>query len=58
MSLEIQDRKEVSRMQKHFEAPVVTLIGQAHEIVMGASGGFGDLALEAAPDFEFEQDSL
>lgn len=43
-------------MQKKFEAPEVTVIGLSHEVVMGAAGGLGDAILQAAPDFEFEQD--
>jgi len=45
-------------MQKKYEAPELTLIGQASEIVMGASAGTNDLPLAFPVDFEFEQDSL
>lgn len=45
-------------MQKKYEAPEVTLVGQAGEVVMG-SGGIGfDAPQQSASDFEFEQDSL
>jgi hypothetical protein len=43
---------------KKFEAPELTLIGQAGEVVMGSGLGSGDFPQLAAPDFEFEQDSL
>jgi len=45
-------------MQKKYEAPELTLIGQAGEVVMGAPGMGGDLPDQSAADFEFEQDSL
>jgi hypothetical protein len=51
-----QDRKEVNTMDKTYEAPQLKLIGQANEVVMGSGLGENDLAFEAAPDFEFEQD--
>jgi hypothetical protein len=43
-------------MQKQYEAPELTLIGEADEVVLGGGYGGGDLGLEAALDFEFEQD--
>ncbi len=43
-------------MQKQYEAPELTLIGQADEVVLGAGSGVGDMLMLAAPDFEFEQD--
>jgi hypothetical protein len=43
-------------MQKKYEAPELTLIGEADEVVMGFAGGGFDSGEEAAPDFEFEQD--
>gem|GEM_PF-868074 len=51
-------RKEVNDMQKSFEAPALTVIGQADEVVMGSGLGSDDLPQQLAPDFEFEQDSL
>jgi hypothetical protein len=43
-------------MQNKYEAPELTLIGQANDVVMG-SGSFGvDMPEQSAPDFEFEQD--
>ena len=45
-------------MQKKFEAPELTVIGLAHEVVMGAGIGGGDILVQAGSDFEFEQDSL
>lgn len=43
-------------MTKTYEAPELTLIGQADEVVMGGGIGGGDMGQETAPDFEFEQD--
>jgi len=43
-------------MQEEYEAPELTLIGQADEVVMGASGSGLDLPFENGWDFEFEQD--
>jgi hypothetical protein len=43
-------------MQNKYEAPELTLIGEADEVVMGI-GSFGDdCPLQTVPDFEFEQD--
>jgi hypothetical protein len=43
-------------MQNQFEAPELTLIGEAGEVVMGAGADGNDLPWETALDFEFEQD--
>jgi len=43
-------------MQNNYEAPELTLIGQADEVVMGITGSGFDVPNEAAWDFEFEQD--
>jgi len=43
-------------MQEEYEAPELTPIGEADEVVMGASGDGLDLPHEFAADFEFEQD--
>ena len=43
-------------MQNKYEAPELTLIGQADVVVMGAGCGGGDCGLQSALDFEFEQD--
>jgi hypothetical protein len=43
-------------MQKNYEAPELTLIGQAEEVVMGTGNSGFDFPFEAAFDFEFEQD--
>jgi hypothetical protein len=43
-------------MQKKYEAPALTLIGTANDIVMGSGMGSLDATLQAAPDFEFEND--
>ena len=45
-------------MHNNFEAPVLTVIGQADEVVMGSSIGGIDAPFQTEPDFEFEQDSL
>ncbi len=43
-------------MEKQFEAPELTFIGQADEVVLGFGGTIGDFNTAIAPDFEFEQD--
>jgi len=43
-------------MQKKYEAPELSLIGQAGEVVMGFDPGGVDAPFQAASDFEFEQD--
>ena len=43
-------------MQNNYEAPELTLIGEANEVVMGSGVGGNDLPREFALDFEFEHD--
>ena len=43
-------------MQEEYEAPELTLIGQADEVVMGSIFSGDDFPCMAAFDFEFEQD--
>ena len=43
-------------MQNTYEAPELTLIGQASDVVLGAGGSGFDMPQQTAPDFEFEQD--
>ena len=43
-------------MQNIYEAPVLTLIGEANDIVMGFTSGGDDAPNQLAFDFEFEQD--
>jgi len=43
-------------MQKIYEIPELTLIGQADELVMGTPLGGVDMLGNGASDFEFEQD--
>ena len=43
-------------MQEKYEAPELTLIGEADEVVMGASNSGLDFPFHSAMDFEFEQD--
>jgi hypothetical protein len=43
-------------MQQQYEAPELTLIGQADEVVLGAGCTGFDMSMQGAPDFEFEQD--
>lgn len=44
-------------MEKNYEAPKLTLIGEANDVVMGLGGSGSDgLAHLTAPDFEFEDD--
>jgi hypothetical protein len=45
-------------MQKKYDAPELTLIGKAGEVVMGSAGLGGDSPWQTASDFEFEQDNL
>jgi hypothetical protein len=48
--------KEVSPMEKRYEIPELTIIGEANEIVMGFAGSGPDFPFQAGADFEFEQD--
>ena len=43
-------------MQKEYEAPELTLIGEADELVLGTPTGGIDMIGNGASDFEFEQD--
>ena len=43
-------------MQNNYEAPELTLVGEADEVVMGGGCGGDDFPWQAAPDFEFERD--
>ena len=43
-------------MQREYEAPELTLIGEADEVVLGVNGFTGDLGMQGVTDFEFEQD--
>ena len=43
-------------MQRQYEAPELTLIGQADEVVLGVGPTGDDLPGISAADFEFEQD--
>lgn len=43
-------------MQNDYEAPELTLVGEAEEVVMGAGCGGDDFPMESAWDFEFQQD--
>ena len=43
-------------MQTQYEAPELTLIGHAEELILGIGGMGGDGNGFGAPDFEFEQD--
>jgi len=46
----------VKLMQEEYEAPELTPIGQADEVVMGSNGDGLDLPHEFGWDFEFEPD--
>ena len=54
--IENSRRKEETTMQNNYEAPELTLIGEANEVVMGTNGDGVDFPHEFAADFEFEQD--
>ena len=43
-------------MEKRYEAPELTFVGQADEVVLGVYGGGDDYIGQTAADFEFEQD--
>jgi hypothetical protein len=43
-------------MQAKYDAPELTVIGQAGEVVMGINWGGDDVPQLAAWDFEFAQD--
>ena len=43
-------------MQNSYEAPELTLIGDANEVVMGSGVGGDDFPKLVAVDFEFEHD--
>ncbi|HXQ33366.1 MAG TPA: hypothetical protein VN843_05035 [Anaerolineales bacterium] len=43
-------------MQNKYEAPELTLIGEASEVVMGLATGGDDAPRYFGGDFEFEQD--
>ncbi|HET6977398.1 MAG TPA: hypothetical protein VFI24_13800 [Pyrinomonadaceae bacterium] len=43
-------------MQKKYEAPELTLIGEADDVVMGSGTGGDDAPRYFGGDFEFEQD--
>jgi len=45
-------------MQNKFDAPELTLIGQASEVVMGSGTNGLDAPWLNESDFEFEHDSL
>jgi hypothetical protein len=49
-------KKGGNPMQNNYEAPELTLIGEANEVVMGAAIGGNDFPKEFGLDFEFEQD--
>ena len=49
--------KEVNGMQKMYETPELTVLGEAHELVMGTSIGGPDFDnTNFGWDFEFAQD--
>ena len=43
-------------MQKKYESPVLTVVGEANNVVMGSGFPGVDNGQLTAPDFEFEQD--
>ena len=43
-------------MQNNYEAPELTLLGKANELVMGGGIGGDDFPKQYGFDFEFEQD--
>jgi len=49
-------KKGGKQMQNNYEAPELTLIGEANAVVMGGGIGGNDFPKEFGLDFEFEQD--
>ncbi len=43
-------------MQHTYEAPELTLVGEANEVVLGLGIGGNDFPHETGADFEFAQD--
>ena len=43
-------------MEKRYETPELTMIGEANEIVMGSAGTGIDFPFQTIFDLEFEQD--
>ncbi len=43
-------------MEKQYEAPELTLVGEAGDVVMGSAGSGFDLPHKAPLDSEFEED--
>jgi hypothetical protein len=43
-------------MEKRYDVPELTMIGEANEIVMGFGGSGIDFPFQTSTDFEFEQD--
>ena len=43
-------------MEKSYEIPELTMIGEADEVVMGFAGSGLDFPYQIAADFEFAQD--
>ena len=43
-------------MQNTYEAPELTLMGEAEHVVLGVTWGGDDAPNQIGPDFEFEQD--
>jgi hypothetical protein len=45
-------------MEKTYDAPELSFIGEASDVVMGLSGSAGETFGLSAPDFGFEDDEL
>ena len=43
-------------MKKNYEAPVLTEVGPAEEVILGTQDCGDDLGLDTEWEFEFEQD--
>jgi hypothetical protein len=43
-------------MRKEFEAPELTVIGKADEVIMGGGIGTSEVLTQVPADFEFEED--
>lgn len=49
-------RKEENPMETRYEAPELTVIGEAEEVVLGTLFNGDDYPWKSAADFEFAQD--
>ena len=51
-----QNQAQTDNSQGSYEAPTLTTIGRAKDVILGVSGGGDDLMGYSFPEFEFEPD--